>query len=199
MTKSKKIILAIAVLLCILLAFIGGQAYAKYITEIKGNGIAEVATWSFKVNDQKEHIQEIKLASTYNNETLVNNKIAPGTSGNFNIIVDATGSEVGIKYNIVFSDEANKPTNLKFIYEDQEYDSIQELENNLSGVINANEENKTKTLNIGWKWDYETGQEEEEIAANDLIDTKDAEKLQNYTFKVSVTGTQVEPQAWKTK
>lgn len=194
MTKSKKIILAIAVLLCILLAFIGGQAYAKYITEIKGNGIAEVATWSFKVNDQKEHIQEIKLASTYNNETLVNNKIAPGTSGNFNIIVDATGSEVGIKYNIVFSDEANKPTNLKFIYEDQEYDSIQELENNLSGVINANEENKTKTLNIGWKWDYETGQEEEEIAANDLIDTKDAEKLQNYTFKVSVTGTQVEPQ-----
>ena len=195
MTKSKKIILAIAVLLCILLAFIGGQAYAKYITEIKGNGIAEVATWSFKVNDQKEHIQEIKLASTYNNETLVNNKIAPGTSGNFNIIVDATGSEVGIRYNIVFSDEANKPTNLKFIYEDQEYDSIQELENNLSGVINANEENKTKTLNIGWKWDYETGQEEEEIAANDLIDTKDAEKLQNYTFKVSVTGTQVEPQA----
>lgn len=195
LTKSKKIILAIAVLLCILLAFIGGQAYAKYITEIKGNGIAEVATWSFKVNDQKEHIQEIKLASTYNNETLVNNKIAPGTSGNFNIIVDATGSEVGIKYNIVFSDEANKPTNLKFIYEDQEYDSIQELENNLSGVINANEENKTKTLNIGWKWDYETGQEEEEIAANDLIDTKDAEKLQNYTFKVSVTGTQVEPQA----
>lgn len=195
MTKSKKIILAIAVLLCILLAFIGGQAYAKYITEIKGNGIAEVATWSFKVNDQKEHIQEIKLASTYNNETLVNNKIAPGTSGNFNIIVDATGSEVGIKYNIVFSDEANKPTNLKFIYEDQEYDSIQDLENNLSGVINANEENKTKTLNIGWKWDYETGQEEEEIAANDLIDTKDAEKLQNYTFKVSVTGTQVEPQA----
>lgn len=194
MTKSKKIILAIAVLLCILLAFIGGQAYAKYITEIKGNGIAEVATWSFKVNDQKEHIQEIKLASTYNNETLVNNKIAPGTSGNFNIIVDATGSEVGIKYNIVFSDEANKPTNLKFIYEDQEYDSIQDLENNLSGVINANEENKTKTLNIGWKWDYETGQEEEEIAANDLIDTKDAEKLQNYTFKVSVTGTQVEPQ-----
>lgn len=195
MTKSKKIILAIAVLLCILLAFIGGQAYAKYITEIKGNGIAEVATWSFKVNDQKEHIQEIKLASTYNNETLVNNKIAPGTSGNFNIIVDATGSEVGIRYNIVFSDEANKPTNLKFIYEDQEYDSIQDLENNLSGVINANEENKTKTLNIGWKWDYETGQEEEEIAANDLIDTKDAEKLQNYTFKVSVTGTQVEPQA----
>ena len=195
MTKSKKIILAIAVLLCILLAFIGGQAYAKYITEIKWKGISEVATWCFKVNDQKEHIQEIKLASTYNNETLVNNKIAPGTSGNFNIIVDATGSEVGIKYNIVFSDEANKPTNLKFIYEDQEYDSIQELENNLSGVINANEENKTKTLNIGWKWDYETGQEEEEIAANDLIDTKDAEKLQNYTFKVSVTGTQVEPQA----
>ena len=195
MTKTKKTILAIFALLSMLLAFIGGQVYAKYITEIKGDGMAEVATWSFKVNDQKEHIQEIKLASTYNDETLVNNKIAPGTSGNFNIIVDATGSEVGIKYNIAFSDEANKPTNLKFIYEDQEYNSIEELENNLSGIINANEENKTKTLNIGWKWDYETGEDEEEITANDLVDTKDAEKIQNYTFKVSVTGTQVEPQA----
>ncbi len=195
MSKKKKVILIVAVLCGILLAFIGGQAYAKYITEIRGDGIAEVATWSFKVNDQKEHIQEIKLASTSNNETLVNNKIAPGTSGNFNIIVDATGSEVGINYNIEFKEEANKPANLKFIYEDVEYNSIQELENNLSGVINANDENKIKTLNISWKWDYETGNNEEEIKANDLIDTQDAEKLQNYTFKVSVTGTQVEPQA----
>lgn len=193
LTKKKKILLAIAVLAIILLAFIGGQAYAKYITEVKGEGIAEVATWSFKVNGQKEQVQEINLVSTCNDETLVNNKIAPGTSGSFNIVIDGTSSDVGINYNISFKDEENKPDNLKFIYENVEYNSIQDLENNLSGTINANETDKTRTLNIGWEWKYETGSDETQILQNDLVDTKNAEEIQNYTFSVSVTGTQVEP------
>lgn len=194
MKKNKKIIAVVAILVIAILAFIGGQAYAKYITEVRGEGVAEVATWSFKVNGSKEKIQQINLASTCNNETLINNKIAPGTSGSFNIIVDATGSEVGIDYQIAIKDEANKPQNLKFIYNGVEYSSVQELEEQLSGTINANDEQKQKTINIGWKWIYETGANDEQIAENDLIDTQDALAMQNYTFTVSVTGTQVEPQ-----
>lgn len=193
MTKKKKALYIVAILAIALLAFIGGHAYAKYITEVKGEGIAEVATWSFKVNGEKEQVQTINLISTCNDETLVNNKIAPGTSGDFNIVVDATGSDVGINYNITFNNETNKPENLKFTYEDVEYNSIEELQNNLSGIINANDEDKTRTLNIKWEWKYETGLNETEIANNDSIDTQDAEKIQNYTFDISVTGTQVEP------
>ena len=195
MSKKKKVIIVSSILIIMLLAFIGGQVYAKYISQVRGNGIAEIATWSFKVNGQKEQVQEIKLVSTYNSETLVNNKIAPGTSGSFNIIVDATGSEVGIKYNIKFAEESNKPQNLKFIYENTEYNSIQELQDSLSGTINADDENKTKTLEIKWKWAYETGADNTEIAKNDQVDTANAQTIQNYTFDVSVTGTQVEPQA----
>ena len=139
MTSKKKALIVLVVVLVALIAFIGGQAYAKYVSEVRGNGIAEVATWSFKVNGQNEQVEEINLASTCNNETLVNNKIAPGTTGSFNIIVDATDSDVGINYNITFT--------------------------------------------------------EEEIEANDLIDTKDGTNIENYTFDVIVTGTQVEPQA----
>ncbi len=195
MTNKKKVLIVLAILAVILLAFIGGQAYAKYVSEVRGEGIAEVATWSFKVNGQEEQVESINLASTCNNETLVDNKIAPGTSGSFNIIVDATGSEVGINYNITFTEEENKPQNLKFEYNDIEYNSIKDLEDDLSGTINANDENKIKTLNVKWKWDYETGSNPEEISSNDLIDTEDAKTIQNYTFDVIVTGTQVEPQA----
>lgn len=194
MTKKKKALLILGILLVMLLAFIGGQAYAKYVSSIRGEGIAEIATWDFKVNGQKEQVEQINLVSTCNNETLVNNKIAPGTSGEFKIIVDATGSEVGINYNITFTEEENKPQNLKFIYDGVKYDSIKELENNLSGIINANEPNKFKTINIQWEWEYETGKTEEEINANDILDTKDAEQIRNYTFDVIVTGTQVKPQ-----
>lgn len=195
MSKRKKVIIVSSILIIMLLAFIGGQAYAKYISQVRGNGIAEIATWSFKVNGQKEQVQEIKLVSTYNSETLVNNKIAPGTSGSFNIIVDATGSEVGIKYNIKFAEESNKPQNLKFVYGGKEYDSIKQLGDELSGTIVANEEDKTRTINVQWKWNYETGSSAEQINANDIIDTNDAISIANYTFQVIVTGTQVEPQA----
>lgn len=194
MSKRKKVIIVSSILIIMLLAFIGGQAYAKYISQVRGNGIAEIATWSFKVNGQKEQVQEIKLVSTYNSETLVNNKIAPGTSGSFNIIVDATGSEVGIKYNIKFAEESNKPQNLKFVYGGKEYDSIKQLGDELSGTIAANDENKARTINIQWKWNYETGSSAEQINANDIIDTNDAISIANYTFQVIVTGTQVEPQ-----
>lgn len=195
MSKKKKVIIVSSILIIMLLAFIGGQAYAKYISQVRGNGIAEIATWSFKVNGQKEQVQEIKLVSTYNSETLVNNKIAPGTRGSFNIIVDATGSEVGIKYNIKFAEESNKPQNLKFVYGGKEYDSIKQLGDELSGTIAANEEDKTRTINVQWKWNYETGSSAEQINANDIIDTNDAISIANYTFQVIVTGTQVEPQA----
>lgn len=196
MTSKKKALIVLVVVLVALIAFIGGQAYAKYVSEVRGNGIAEVATWSFKVNGQNEQVEEINLASTCNNETLVNNKIAPGTTGSFNIIVDATDSDVGINYNITFTEEKNKPENLKFFYNGQEYNSIKDIEEDLSGTIDANDENgKSRTLNIKWEWLYETGDTEEEIEANDLIDTKDGTNIENYTFDVIVTGTQVEPQA----
>lgn len=194
MSKKKKIVLIVAILSSILLAFMGGQSFSKYVSEVRGNGVAEVATWSFKVNGQKEQVQTIQLSSTCNNETLVGNKIAPGTNGSFNIIVDGTGSDVGINYNIKFENESAKPTNLKFIYDNQEYSSIDELQNNLSGTIHANDEDKTRILTINWKWDYETGKDETEIASNDRIDTQNAKDIANYTFHVIVSGTQVVPQ-----
>ncbi len=195
MSKSKKIILLLAILIALVLSFIGGQTFSKYITEVRGEGIAEVARWSFKVNGQDEEVQTINLASTCNNETLIDNKIAPGTEGTFKIVVDGTGSDVGINYTIKFENESTKPQNLKFIYNEKEYNSITELQEDLKGTINANDEEKTKTLNIKWKWAYEIGSNAEEIKANDQIDTQNAVDINNYTFNVIVSGTQVMPNA----
>ena len=192
---KKKAVIIIAILVAIILSFVGGQTYSKYVTEVRGDGTAQIATWDFKVNGQKEEVQTISLGSTYDSSTLVNGKIAPGTEGNFQIIVDATGSDVGIDYKIKFSDETTKPTNLKFYYQEVEYNSILELGDALSGTINANDENKSKTFDIKWKWNYETGSNPTEIASNDKIDTQNAQEITNYEFDVIVSGTQVVPQA----
>ena len=192
--KSKKIVLVVIAIIAISLSFVGGQAYAKYMSRVTGQGTADIASWSFKVNENEEKLQTISLKSTINNETLINNKIAPGTEGDFQIKLDATGSEVGINYVIKFENETEKPTNLKFTYNGKIYKSLADLQQDLTGVINANESDKTKTLTIGWNWKYETGSTAQEIAANDLIDTQEAKQMNNYTFDVIVSGTQVMPQ-----
>lgn len=194
MKKSKKIVLLCIAIIAIILSFVGGHAYAKYMSKVTGNGTAEIASWNFKVNENEEKIQTISLKSTINNETLVNNKIAPGTEGSFQIKLDATDSDVGINYNIKFENETQKPTNLKFIYDGITYNSISELGNILTGIINANDENKIKTLSIDWNWQYETGSTTEEIGANDIIDTQEAKQINNYNFDIIISGTQVMPQ-----
>ena len=173
----------------------GGKAYSKYVARLKGEGVAQVATWKFKVNNQEEQVQTINLQSSYNNGTLVGNKMAPGTNGKFEIIVDGTGSDVGIFYTIDFINEKNKPQNLKFIYDNTQYSSITELTKVLSGVINSNEKEKRKVFTISWEWKYETGNTKEEIIKNDKIDTRDGENISNYTFDIIVSGNQINSNA----
>ena len=194
MNKKKTALLVICVLLAIILSFIGGKTFSKYVSEVKGTGTAEIANWVFKVNGKEDVVQNVNLLSTYNNESLIDNKVAPGTNGSFNIVVDATGSEVGVEYAIQFLNESEKPQNLIFIYNDKQYTSIQELEKDLSGTIDANDENKSRTITINWEWQYETGENQDEINQNDKIDTNNAKQLENYTFDIYVTGTQVMPQ-----
>lgn len=193
MNKKRKILIIGLILLAIVISFIGGNTFSKYISEIQGSGTAEIANWVFKVNGKEDLVQTVNLLSTYDNATLVNNRVAPGTQGSFNIVIDATGSEVGVDYQIKFLNETQKPQNLIFIYNDTHYTNIQELEENLSGTINADEENKTRTITVNWKWQYETGTNENEIAQNDKIDTENAKELENYTFDINVIGTQVMP------
>ena len=146
--KSKKIVLIVIAIVAILVSFIGGRAYAKYMSKVTGNGTADVASWSFKVNENAEKMQTISLKSTINNSTLVNNKIAPGTAGTFQIKVDATGADVGINYNVKFENESKKPTNLKFEYDGKTFNSLTELQDQIIGTINSNDNEKIKTISI---------------------------------------------------
>ena len=192
MTKNKKIIIGLCALVIIVIAFIGGNVLAKYQSQIKGKGVADVAKWSFNVNGNNSSIQTIAINKNYDESSLTNGKIAPGTEGSFDIIIDASGSEVGVDYKVDFLNENNKPTNLKFKYENKEYSSLQELQSKLVGTINANDETKTKNIKINWIWEYETGRSKQ-IPENDRIDTEEGVKNLDYTFDVVVTGTQVVP------
>ena len=187
MTKKKKIIIGLCALVIVIGAIIGGHVLAKYQTQVNGSGAADVAKWVFKVNGSRPTMQTIALNKNYNPDTLTNGRIAPGTEGAFDITINAIGSEVGIDYFVEFSNEQNKPQNLKFRYEGEEFATLEELASKLTGTIDANAEYKIKNLSIEWFWDYESGDDE--------ADTQIGKDDLNYTFDVIVTGTQVTPQA----
>lgn len=194
MKKTKKKGMIIALLLLLIVAiFLIGNSYSKYITQVDGKGVIEVAKWAFLVNGQTASITNLNLAQTYQPDTLVANHIAPGTRGSFDIIIDATGSEVGIDYQVHFENETNKPTNMKFYYQGNVVNSIKDLEIFLQGTVTAEEEQKVKTMKVEWEWSYETGSTEQEIARQDKIDTNDGKNLTQYQFDIIITGTQVEP------
>lgn len=110
---QKRIILMLVI---IALAILGFFAFSKYITEITGNGEAEIARWKFKVtNGTQEGTEKIQfeITRTDDNKTVDPETIAPGTSGEFRIIIDTTGTEVALKYDIAI-DLYDCPKNLIF-------------------------------------------------------------------------------------
>lgn len=193
--KGRSLIISILLLLILLFLAIVGYAWAKYSSTNNGNTNASVAKWSFKVNGSDENFSSFNLENTINsNDSVQEGKVAPGTSGYFDLNLDGRGSEVAINY-IVNTTLENKPQNMHF-YLDSNYNVELEVIDNhiiIDDFIPLSEINEVKNVRIYWDWPLETGNTEEEIFKNDLIDTESMNKTM--LANVSVTGIQVPPES----
>ena len=190
--KGAVVVLALAIIVAIVLSM---YAYSKYTSTLTGNGTSTVAKWSFKVNGQTQTIPDINLGETMDaHSNVADKKLAPGTSGHFDLILDGSGSEVAIDYNIKLA-ITQKPTNLKFYLDDKYQTPISETDGtlNIAGSIALEDVNTPLTKTIYWQWPYETGKTSNEIDKNDETDTKDSGK--NVTMTITVTGTQRDPKS----
>ncbi len=99
-----------------------------------------------------------------------------GTEGAFEIILKANQE---IKYQIKFESKNEKPKNLNFRMEgkDRKYQNLEDMEQDLQGTIKNN-----KKITIHWLWEYETNQDQ------NIQDTQDGEKLQQYYFTIYAIG-----------
>ena len=195
-SKNKGAVVVLALALALIVAIILSMyAYSKYTSTLTGNGTSTVAKWSFKVNGQTQTIPDIDLGETMDaHSNVADKKLAPGTSGHFDLILDGSGSEVAIDYNIKLA-ITQKPTNLKFYLDDKYQTPISETDGtlNIAGSIALEDVNTPLTKTIYWQWPYETGKTSNEIDKNDETDTKDSGK--NVTMTITVTGTQRDPKS----
>lgn len=177
-------------LIMLLLTGAGGYTYARYMSQENGTGNADIANWSFKIAKNGEETKNVTLRNTANKATLVNGKIAPGTSGEFSITLDATGSDVSVDYTLEFPSEMNKPANIIFTYDGKNYQSLTEIGRIKGNIAIGNE--MTKTIPIKWTWAYQTGSTNEAKNENDIKDTNDGTSLFDYSFDVVATGVQAQ-------
>ena len=171
----------VVLLILIILASLGAglYAWARYQTSIEGSATGEVAKWSFKAdgNTTTEEI-DFAITRTDNNTSVAEEKLAPGTYGEFNVEIDATGTETMVEYSIVVA-LTNKPTNLNFYYDEAKTKLISVNKEDkfcVRGFMDLDEVNTVRTEKIYWDWKYETGLTEKGIEVFDEIDTKDAGK-----------------------
>lgn len=139
----------------------------------------------FKVGFKSIDIKQIDLIKTVNKNTYVNEKIAPGTSGNFNILIETNKDS---KYKIYFQSVNEKPQNLYFkaIKDGKEIAKTQTLEE-LSEKLDGNIAKKEKIkINIQWYWNFENNK-----ANSDIQDTEDSKKIKRYQFNLYALGEEI--------
>lgn len=154
----------------------------------------KIAYWNF--NSNILGTQKFSLAQTVNKNSIKEGYIAPGTSGDFEIVLDGRYSQVDILYKIIIEKEENKPSNIVFSTyisnSKKSFNSLKEMfeEINFSGIIKK-DENKLITYKIFWEWPYENYLENGEIDKEK--DKKDFEygiSNLDYTFFIKVEGVQ---------
>lgn len=162
----------------------------------------EIAKWSFNVDfnmPQTSGIYNFASTRTDNNFSNVQEgTIAPGTYGEFEINIDATGTEADLVYEISLN-LIDKPTNLLFYSDSDKKEEIL-FENDdtiiLKDFLTYNDAKVVQSRRIYWDWKYETGTTKEEINENDTEDTEYMSS--NKTMKMDITVKAVQVNNYKT-
>lgn len=135
----------------------------------------------FDMSNKNKDTKNINLLETVNTQFLVQEKIAPGSKGNFSIkIVDNEKYEEAKNYNITFKSKNAKPQNLYFYLndnEDEKYATLEEMQNVIEQKLNNK---KQKEIIINWKWEYNNSNE------GNKQDTADGMKIKEYNFDIDI-------------
>ena len=155
--KLKFILAVIALVFCITQI---QQTYAKYVDTKEGDTNFTVAKWKILVNNQD--ITEAATMSSLINPVYVQNDnvaegvIAPGSEGYFDLVIDASKTEVSFQYNISVTTSENSSVKdliiTGYTLNDGTLIPVDSELNNVSNTVYYYSENKVNSLRVYFKW-----------------------------------------------
>lgn len=184
---------AAAMVLTLVTASLVGGTFARYTSTVSGTATATAAKWDVKFtkNDADKTTMEnatIKLTPKVTTGKAANT-IVPGDTGEFDIVIDGSNTEVDFNYSIYLTAAneigANELTGIKF-YSDAEMNTEITADTPLKeeSTIAFNSEQKKITKKIYWKLASD---------GSDANDTLLAGKTATYTITMSATQVTPEP------
>lgn len=192
MKKKVKILVFIFIVVILILLFIlSKNIKKKYFDDIiifklfsqtnSNNKVIRPDKYIFDFSKEQQISKKINLLETIDLKKVVNKKIEPGTSGEFEIILK---SNKELYYKMEFKSLNQKPQNLYFSIkgEKEQYKTIEELTKALQGSLN---EKEYKSIIVVWKWNYQNGDDA------DVQDTNDGIKLRQYNFIINAIGNEI--------
>lgn len=188
MSKKKKTMLALAIILGVAVVGLAAGVYAKYFSTLtSGNGTLTVAKWAFDTDNANSGTLNCPLDKTYDTSTLKAGKIAPGTSGTCELSISNKNSEVGVDYIIKPSTVDGAPTNMLF-YKDADHGEEFSASEPITGTLAPGA--AAQTVKVYWVWPYETPENSD---AGDPTDTTNGKAAGTMTMSFDISGTQVQP------
>ena len=143
---------------------LGDGSIGNNVNVKQQNNINSESLGKIKVFKNQKNYQKINLFQTVDLKTLVNEKIAPGSEGNFYIYLTSNSD---LEYEIEIISKNQRPKNFQFEIKDKK------------GFLKKDE---IKKIRIDWKWAYEINEEE------NIQDTKDGENIDKYNFEICTIG-----------
>lgn len=158
--NNRRINLAIALVSLLLLITMVQNTYAKYVSSAKADTNFTIATWAFVINRQ-DVLSNSNFSNTItpvfiNNENIKEGVIAPTSEGYFDLLIDASGTDVSYTETITVANSANnKISDLKITgYQINGGETVEftEATNTITSDHLLSDNDKTTSYRIFIKW-----------------------------------------------
>lgn len=156
--KNKNILVVVSLILVFITIYIIRDTYGLFESKNIMNTNTNIAKWNVLINGTDIKSGENFVVDSINivgNNNVLNGKMAPGTEGYFDILIDPTDTDTSILYSVTFDfTKVNGSFAIDRIEETTSGNLIRTGENTYSKVITLEEiKNKvTNTIRVYIKW-----------------------------------------------
>lgn len=188
----KKIYFSLFMLCLSISLFTIKDTYAKYITSTNGDANINIARWKIIVNNQdisqNKELSNVITPIFEGNDNIASGVIAPTSEGYFDILIDASNTDVSLKYEITTKNSEDSAVSDLYIsgysIDDGEKQTTitQDEQIKIENSILYNSDDKDLKLRIFLKWNDDTNTG----ATMDNVADTEATNSENNLAKVNV-------------
>ena len=160
--KFQKIAFLLTMISLCLCIYVIKDTYAKYITNANGNAELQIARWKIIINNQDVE-QNSNLTSAITpvfegTNDIASNVIAPTAEGYFDLLIDASNTDVSFDYEITTSDNENSSVSdivlSAYSLNDGAKQNIETEDGQLklTGTVNRTDQNKSFKIRVFLEW-----------------------------------------------